>query len=80
MNCPTVPPTGYGIQVQLPPFYYKASHVSSINFRLQLMVKSLQLSPKKQQQKKHTAKVVKNKLGCAPLILYITTQTRARGK
>lgn len=43
MNCPTVPPTGSGIQVQLPPSLYKASHVSSVNFRLQLMVNSTAL-------------------------------------
>ena len=38
MNCPRDPPTGSGIQVQLPSSLYKASHVSRVNFRLQLMV------------------------------------------
>lgn len=56
MNCPTVPPTGSGIQVQLPPSLYKASHVSSVNFRLQLMVNSLQ--PQKQHiAHQHTTKL-----------------------
>lgn len=52
MNCPTVPPTGSGIQVQLPPSLYKATHVSSVNFRLQLMVFStaLETTPNSAQQ------------------------------
>lgn len=33
VNCPTVPPTGSGIQVQLPPSLYKASHVRSVKLQ-----------------------------------------------
>lgn len=41
MNCQAVPPTGSGIQVQLPPSIYKAPHVCNAIFRLQPMAKSL---------------------------------------
>lgn len=37
VNCPTVPPTGSGIQVQLPPSLYKATHVSSVDLSLQTL-------------------------------------------
>lgn len=37
VNCPTVPPTGSGIQVQLPPPLYKATHVGSVDLSPQTL-------------------------------------------